>query len=72
MNNIVNTIEIVEEKTNQSAEAMFSTQTHMKELIGSMEKTKKSSMESEKVVVKLSEKTNEINNIIAMVSEIAR
>lgn len=72
LNNIVNTIEIVEEKTNQSAEAMFSTQTHMKELIGSMEKTKKSSMESEKVVVKLSEKTNEINNIIAMVSEIAR
>ena len=72
LSNIVSTIEVVEEKINQSAEAMVLTQTHMEELIDSMGKTKKSSIESEKVVIKLSQKANEINDIIAIVSEIAR
>lgn len=69
---IVSTIEIVEEKTNQSASAMITSQTHMEELINGMERTKKSSIESENVVSQLSEKTDEINNIISMVREISR
>lgn len=72
LNSIVSTIEKIDKKINESTRAMTLSQIYMEELIDSMEKTKKSSKESNIVVEKLYNKTNEINSIISMVSEIAR
>lgn len=72
LRNIVDTIEVIEEKTNQSTDVITSSQIHMRELIDSMEKTKSSVSLADEVVNQLSEKTEEIDNIISMVSDIAR
>ncbi len=72
LNNIFNVVEDMEKKTNQSSDVMESSQLNMKELIDSVEKTKNASKKANEVVNQLSNQTEEINNIIAIVRDIAR
>lgn len=72
LSDIVDTIEKIDKKINQSTDVISLSKTHMKELIDSMEKTKGTSERADELVTQLSEKTKEIDNIIAMVRDIAR
>lgn len=72
LNTIVDNIENINEDINKSADVITLTQIHMKELVDSMEKTKKASIQADNVVSQLSEKAREINDIILMVKNIAK